>query len=291
MRGTIAWRTCWNYFDPKSCCNPPGCILTHKFVKKPLRCDFCTLELLSTFALRRTNHTFVFRERGDFHHTYVRMSVLVLQPSLFDIFLQFFSLYLPKMVADLSSFLNFFEFWLFPGNQSYCVLLIVMSLFHTRPVSLPGPVWRDGTLLYYLPKNFSQIYIALRRMGVKNWMVHYRYYSLVSEPLQANGTLLNRILRFDATHTPVQPSRFIEPSISCSTFNDQTSQFDWTTFTTALTVISTNKRAFIRVSTFGASLYTTASDWSWWWSSPQVSEGKTLCSIRDLRIGTYQETV
>ena len=189
-------------------------------------------------------------------------------------FSNFFSLYLPKIVADLSSFLNFFEFWLFPGNQSYCVLLIVMSLFHTRPVSLPGPVWRDGTLLYYLPKNFSQIYIVLRRMGVKNWMVHYRYYSLASEPLQANGTLLNRILRFDATHTPVQPSRFIEPSISCSTFNDQTSQFDWTTFTTALTVISTNKRAFIRVSTFGASLYTTASDWSWWWSSPQVSEGR-----------------
>ena len=35
-----------------------------------------------------------------------------------------FSLYLPKIVADLSAFFNFFEFRLFPGNQSYCVLLV-----------------------------------------------------------------------------------------------------------------------------------------------------------------------
>ena len=35
-----------------------------------------------------------------------------------------FSLYLPKIIADFSSFFNFFEFWLFPGNQSYCVLFL-----------------------------------------------------------------------------------------------------------------------------------------------------------------------
>ena len=44
----------------------------------------------------------------------------------FCLFVSFYPLIFQKWLQISLHFFNFFEFWLFPGNQSYCVLLLLM---------------------------------------------------------------------------------------------------------------------------------------------------------------------